>query len=105
MSQLRLIGSLDNKNQRLTRRGFRSNSARSSHEARHSPICQLQRTLGNRRVARLNQAKRLTPEGKIIGLQRKLTVGVADGQYEQAADRVARHVMIAPNAVVENRCN
>ena len=44
----------------------------------------------NRRVAQLIQAKRLTPDGKMIGLQRKLTVGAADDQYEQEADRMAR---------------
>jgi hypothetical protein len=57
------------------------------------PIHQLQGMLGNKRVAQLIQAKRLTPEGKVIGLQRKLTVGAADDQYEQEADRVARQVM------------
>jgi hypothetical protein len=55
--------------------------------------------LGNRRLAQLIQAKRLTPEGKIIGFQRKLTVGAADDQYEQEADRVAFQVMNVPDAV------
>ena len=36
------------------------------------PIVQLQRMLGNRSVAQLIQAKQLTPEGKIVGLQRQL---------------------------------
>jgi hypothetical protein len=63
------------------------------------PVAQLQRTLGNQWVAKLIQARRLTPEGKIIGLQRKLTVGAADDQYEQEADRVARQVMNTPDAV------
>ncbi|MFZ2171011.1 MAG: DUF4157 domain-containing protein [Methylococcaceae bacterium] len=67
-----------------------------------TPISQLQRTLGNRNIAQLIQAKRLTPEGKIIGLQRKLTVGAADDQYEQEADRVARQVMNTPDAAVSN---
>jgi hypothetical protein len=49
--------------------------------------------LGNRRVAQLVQAKQLIPEGKLIDLQPKLTVGAADDQYEQEADRVAREVM------------
>jgi len=49
--------------------------------------------LGNRRVAQLVQAKQLIRERKIIGLQPKLTVGAADDQYEQEADRVARQVM------------
>ena len=53
-------------------------------------------------VAQLIQAKRLTPEGKIIGLQRKLTVGAADDQYEQEADRVARQVMNYADAVAAN---
>ena len=44
----------------------------------HSPILQLQRMLGNQRVAQLIQAKRLTPQGKIIGLQPKLTVAADD---------------------------
>ena len=76
-------------------------SAQSFQGGRH-PIPQLQRTLGNRNVAKLIQAKRLTPEGKIIGLQRKLTVGAADDQYEQEADRVARQVMSTPDAVAAN---
>jgi len=65
--------------------GSRSDSARLFHREIHSPILQLQRRLGNQRVAQLIQAKCLTPDGKIIGLQRKLTVGAADDQYEQEA--------------------
>lgn len=64
------------------------------------PVAQLQRKLGNRHVAQLIQARRLTPDGKITGLQRKLTVGAADDQYEQEADRVARQVINMPDAVV-----
>lgn len=64
-----------------------------------SPVLQLQRTLGNRRLAQLLQAKRITPEGKIIGLQRKLNVGAADDHYEQEADRVAHQVMSMPDSV------
>ena len=52
------------------------------------PVAQLQRTLGNRNVAKLIQAKRLTPEGKIIGFQQKLTVGAADDQYQQEAEPI-----------------
>src|SRR5262249_13361778 len=61
---------------RITPRATRPASAQSSPSGLH-PIPQLQRTLGNRRVAQLIQARRLTPEGKIIGLQRKLTVSAA----------------------------
>src|SRR5215469_508459 len=53
------------------------------HEETHSPILQLQHTLGNQRVAQLIQAKRLTPDGKIVGLQQKLSGG-ADNQYERS---------------------
>ena len=62
----------------------------------NSPILRLQRLLGNQRVAQLIQAKRLTPEGRILDggmigrgldhIQPKLTVGAADDQYEQEAD-------------------
>lgn len=72
------------------------NVSRSVQRTPSSPILQLQRTLGNRRVAQLIQAKRLTRQGKIIGLQRKLTVGAADDQYEQEADHVARQIMSMP---------
>lgn len=64
------------------------------------PVVHLQRVLGNRGVAKLIQAKRLTRTGKIIGLQHKLTVGAADDQYEQEADRVAHQVMNTPDTAV-----
>ena len=90
----------DNRKRRTVRHGSRADSARLFHGESHSPILQLQRMLGNQRVAQLIQAKRLTPQGKIIGLQPKQTVGAADDRYEQEADRVARQVMTTPNAVV-----
>src|SRR5690348_15094755 len=62
------------------------------------PILQLQQTMGNRFVAQLIQTKRLTSGGKMIGVQRKLTVGAADGQYKQVADQMARQVVSAPGA-------
>lgn len=68
----------------------------SHQDGRSAPFLQLQRALGNRRVAELIQAKRLTHEGRIMDcrmsrIQPKLTVGAAD-QYEQEADRVSRQV-------------
>jgi len=53
-------------------------------------------------VAQLIQAKRLTPEGKILGLERKMTVGAADDQFEQEADRVVRQAVNTPNKIVAN---
>ncbi|WON73533.1 DUF4157 domain-containing protein [Nitrosospira sp. Is2] len=73
--------------------------ATASFQGSASPILKLQRTLGNQRVAQLIRAKRLTPEGKITVLQPKLTVGAADDQYEQEADRVARHVVRMPDSL------
>ena len=89
MSQQRLIGSPENTSQRIARREFRSDSARLFHREIHSPVLQLQQTLGNQRVAQLIQAKRLTTQGKIIGLQRKLTVGAAVDRYDPEAVRPA----------------
>jgi len=96
--QQRLIGSPKKTKQRIARRQTSLTSAQSFQGGLH-PILQLQRMLGNRWVAQLIQAKRLTPEGMNIGFQRKLTVGAADDQHEQEADRVARLVISMPNAV------
>ena len=79
--------------------GSRESSSALSQSFRGRPIHQLQRMLGNRLVTQLIQAKRLTPQGAIIGLQRKLIVGGAGDSYEQEADRVARQVMNTPDAV------
>ena len=81
----------------ISRQGPHSSSFHSFQSGASSPILQLQRTLGNQRVAQLIRARRLTPQGRIIGLQPKLTVGAADDQYEQEADRVARQVMSIPD--------
>lgn len=75
----------------------RTPAPRSLHTNLTSPLLQLQRTLGNQRITQLIKAKRLTPEGKIPILQPKLTIGAADDQYEQEADRVARQVMSMPD--------
>ena len=89
MSRQRLIGSPEKTKQQIARSESRSDSVRLFHGEIHSAIRQLHRMLGNQRVAQLIQAKRLTPQGKILGLQRKLTVGAADDRYEQESDRVA----------------
>ena len=101
MTQQLLTKSPEKTPQHVERRKTRPASARSFPGGLH-PIAQLQRILGNRHVAQLIQAKQLTPEGKIIGLQRKLTVGAANDQYEQEADRVARQVMSMPHAVASH---
>ena len=98
MTQQLLTESPEKTKPDIERHEPRSDSAPSFQGVLH-PFHQLQRTLGNRNVAKLIQAKRLTPEGKIIGFQRKLTVGAADNQYEQEADRVASQVMNIPDAV------
>ena len=70
------------------------------HGASHSNMLQLQRILGNRCVTRLIQAKRITAEGTITGIQRKLTVGAADDQYEREADHIARQIVNMPDSAV-----
>ena len=92
MSDQHLTQSPEKAKQRNARRESRPDSVPSYYGGLH-PILQLQRNIGNRRVTELIHAKRLTPQGKILGLQRKLTVGAANDQYEQEADRVADQVM------------
>ena len=101
MSQQNVTESPEKAQQWTANRESSPDSAQSFQGGLH-PIARLQWTLGNRNVAKLIQAKRLTPDGKIIGLPRKLTVGAADDQYEQEADRVARQVMSMPNAVASH---
>ena len=101
MSRQRLTQSPEKTKHQIAHRESRPDSVRSFH-GRLLPILQLHRMLGNRRVAQLIQAKRLTPEGKTIGFQRTLTVGAADDQYEQEAARVARQVMNTPDAVASH---
>jgi hypothetical protein len=48
-------------------------------------------------MGRLIQAKRLTPQGTIHGIQRQLTIGAAGDQYEEEADHVADQVMRMPD--------
>src|SRR5262245_50956178 len=101
MPQQLLAKSPEKTQQHVERRQTSPASAQSFQGGLH-PIAQLQRMLGNRRVAQLIQAKQLTPEGKILGLQRNLTVGAAGDQYEQEVDRVARQVMSMPNTSIGN---
>ena len=98
ISQRRLTESHEKTQQQSAPRKTRPASAAPLPGSLH-PNLHLQRMLGNRRVAQLIQAKRLTPEGKILGLQRKLTVGAADDQFEQEADRVAHQVLHTSDAV------
>jgi outer membrane protein OmpA-like peptidoglycan-associated protein len=77
---------------------------------RSAPFLQLQGTLGNRRVAELIQAKRLTPEGRIIDggatgrgmgcLRPKPAMDSPEGQYEQEASHIAREMMGRPNGAL-----
>ena len=101
MSQQLQTEAQDKTQQRLARREPHPTAAPSLHGELH-PMHQLQRLVGNRRVAQLIQAKRLTPDGKLLGLQRTLTVGAADDPYEQEAERVARHVLNTSDAVAAN---
>jgi hypothetical protein len=98
MSQQLLTEAHEKTQQRIAPRATRPTAAQSCQGGLH-PILQLQRMLGNRRVAQLIQAKRLTPDGKMLGVQRKLTVGAADNPYEQEADRVADQVLHTSDAV------
>src|SRR5262249_24057872 len=101
MSQQLQTEALDKTQHRLAGREQHPTAGPSLHGELH-PMLQLQRLVGNRRVAQLIQAKRLTPGGKLLGLQRTLTVGAADDPYEQEAEHVARHVLNTSDTVAAN---
>jgi hypothetical protein len=67
-------------------------------ESGQHPLFRLQRILGNREIGRLIQGRRLSSAGKITDLQKKMTVGAADDQHEQEAERVAGYVMNMPDS-------
>ena len=102
MARQRLIRSPKKRKRGIARSGSQANSARLFHGEVQSPVLQLQRMLGNQRVAQLIQAKRLTLQGKILGLQPKLTVSAAADQFEQEADHVASQVLSMPDAAAAN---
>lgn len=99
MSQPVPIEASDKAKQRIEHREPRPDSARPFQHEPHA-ILQLQQTLGNRRVAQLIQARRLTPEGKIINFQPKLAVGAPDSEYEQETSRIARRIIAVPSSAV-----
>src|SRR5687767_9558960 len=81
-----------------TERQARSSDTASLPRGRSQDVLHLQRAVGNREVGQLLRSKQVTPQGKILRLQRKLTVGAANDQYEQEADQVARQVLSMPDA-------
>jgi hypothetical protein len=101
VSQQRLNESREKTKQRMALCEPRGAAAQSLQRGLN-PLYKLHRTLGNQRVAQLIQGKRLTPEGKIIGLQQKLTAGATDDGYERETDRAARQVMNTPDVVFAN---
>ena len=62
------------------------------------PVLQWQRAVGNRRVAQWIQARRLTPEGHLLRLERQLNLGAVNDRYEQEAERLAGRVSRKPAA-------
>ena len=92
MTQQLLVKSPEKTRQHVAHRKTSPASAQSYQGGLH-PILQLQRMLGNRRVAQLIQAKQLTLKGKILSRRRKPSVGAAGDHCEQEADRVPRNVV------------
>src|SRR5262245_26888185 len=69
-----------------------------SPRGRTQQILQLQRTLGNRQVGQFLQSKRLTSQGRLVGVQPQADVAAAGNKYEREAHRVARQVLNTPAA-------
>ena len=105
----KLVPEPPDKTQHVNSRESSSPLAQSFHSKLH-PVYQLHRTLGNRQVARLIQTNQLTTGGKIVGLQRTLTVGAADAMEAEAptedlairpaARTIAREPAAGPYATV-----
>ena len=65
------------------------------HQGRgfYSAVLQLQRVLGNQRVARMIQGGNITAGGKISSAERKSTGELGDHQHEQEAGRPDRGIV------------
>src|SRR5215471_12363470 len=68
-------------------------------QATHA-ILALQRSIGNRRVAALLRKGRITPQGNILPVQAKLTVGAANDPEEKEAEDVSRQIIGMDDASV-----
>ena len=88
MSQSVPLETSDKAKQRIEHREPRPDSIQPFQREPHA-ILQLQQTLGNRRVTQLIQARRLTPEGKIINFQPKLAIGALGNEYEPQTGQIA----------------
>ena len=91
MPQRLLTASQEKTARRVAFPKTRPTSARSFQNGLH-PLLQLQLMVGNRNVAQLIQARRLTEGGKMIGLRRKLTVGAAAAELLRRRQRGERAV-------------
>ncbi len=56
------------------------------------PVLELQRALGNRRVAELIRAKRLSPQGNILPLRPSLTIAATHDRNDKRAEEVQQPV-------------
>ena len=90
ITRQRLRRSPDNRKRRTVSHGSGADSARLFDGEIRSPVLQLQRTLGNQRVAQLIHAKHLTPQGTILGEAIRPTTAPRDGERRRAACRVLR---------------
>ncbi len=64
-----------------------------SRETVDGRILQLQRAIGNRRVAELVGSGQITRDGRLLPIQTRLRVGAPDDIYEKEADAVAEQVL------------
>jgi len=71
-----------------------------SRQGADGRILQLQRVMGNRRVAQLINSGQITRDGRLLPIQKELRVGASDDQYEPEAKQVAKQVVDAPNAEI-----
>ena len=100
MSQQLLTASQERTKPQIPPREIRPASTQSFPGALH-PVLQAHRMVGNRQVAQLIQARRLTPGGRIIHRQPELADGTHD-QYQQEADRPGRALHAAATPILSS---
>lgn len=72
-----------------------------SHQSADGRILNLQRALGNRKVAEFIHSQQISRNGRLVPIQPKLRVGAQDDPYEREAEPVPRQFVTAPDATLE----
>jgi hypothetical protein len=86
----------------LSKSGEQLQESSGSRQTADGRILQLQRAVGNHRVAELISSGQVTRDGRLLPIRTKLRVGAPNNSCEREAERVSRQVASIPDAEVSS---